>query len=105
MVPPYKNTHKSTGNMFQSTETCRKTTTPENIPWETAIRKCTIAASLQCAGKTAGRKFTMVASSVRNDKAGLGKFIKVASLQQCLWEHPAASKFLWHGRLGEAHLD
>ena len=30
--PPHKNTQKSAENMFQSTKTCRKTITPENIP-------------------------------------------------------------------------
>ena len=60
---------------------------------------------LTVCGKNAGRKFTMVASSQRANKTGLRKFMIVASLQQCSWKPPAASKFLQRGGLGEAHLD
>ena len=90
---------------FRTRKTCKKTTTSENIPWETTIRKLTIVASLQCADKTAGRKFAMVASSQRAHKTGLRTFTIIASLQQLSWKPPTASKFLQRGGLGEAHLD
>ena len=32
---------------FRTRTTCKKTTTSENIPWETAVRKLTVVASLQ----------------------------------------------------------
>ena len=64
-----------------------------------------MVASLQRAGKTAGRKFTIVASPQKANKTGLRQFMTVASLQQCSWKPPAASKFLQRGGLGEAHLD
>ena len=78
---------------FRTRKTCT-TATSENIPWETAIRKLTIVASLQCADKTAGRKVAMVASSQRADNTGPRKFTVVVSLQQLSWKPPAASKFL-----------
>ena len=90
---------------FRTRKTCTKTTTSENIPWETAIRKLTIVASLHCADKTAGRKFAMVASSQQATNTGLRKFTIAASLQQLSWKPPTASKFLQRGGLGEAHLD
>jgi hypothetical protein len=66
--PSHENLLKSTENTFQNMETFPKMITPEKIPYETAIRKLTIVASLQCADKTTGRKFTIVASSQRANK-------------------------------------
>ena len=64
-----------------------------------------VLASLQCAGKTTGRKSAMVASSQQANETGLRKFTIASSLQQLSWKPPAASKFLQRGGLGEAHLD
>ena len=83
--PPHENTHTHT-------QISRKYVSEHDSFWKSdnvrkhslgnCNQKITIAASLQCAGKTAGRQFTMVASLQEAERTALRKMAMAKPLQR-----------------------